>query len=131
MQIATDQMFSGDSLDPVKSINDGQGIAQGLLRGAAALLLDEPTEGLDAPTAAQLLAGVREFDPNAALVIALHDRQSLVLPWTPTARLDLTRRERDGGRHGRRDRQHELLTSDSQTACPSPPRRTPPGTGAK
>ena len=32
MQIATDQMFSGDSLDPVKSINDGQGIAHGLIR---------------------------------------------------------------------------------------------------
>ena len=32
MQIATDQMFSGDSLDPVKAINDGQGIAQGLIR---------------------------------------------------------------------------------------------------
>jgi hypothetical protein len=34
--------------------------------------------------------GVRDFDPSAALVIALHDRQSLVLPWTPTARAELT-----------------------------------------
>ena len=65
-------------------------VAQGLLRHADVLLLDEPTEGLDAPTAAQLLAGVRQFDPNAALVIALHDRQSLILPWTPTARVELT-----------------------------------------
>lgn len=32
MQIATDQMFEGDSLDPLLNINDGQGIAQGLLR---------------------------------------------------------------------------------------------------
>jgi ABC-type transport system involved in cytochrome bd biosynthesis fused ATPase/permease subunit len=65
-------------------------VVQGLLRHADALLLDEPTEALDAPTAARLLAGVREFNPNTALVIALHDRQSLVLPWTPTARVELT-----------------------------------------
>jgi ATP-binding cassette, subfamily C, bacterial CydC len=69
-------------------------VAQGLLRHADVLLLDEPTEALDAPTAARLLAGVREFDPNAALVIALHDRQSLVLPWAPTARVELP-----GGEH--------------------------------
>jgi ATP-binding cassette subfamily C protein CydC len=56
-------------------------VAQGLLRRAEVLLLDEPTEGLDTPTAARLLAGVRAFDPQAALVIALHDRQSPALPW--------------------------------------------------
>jgi ATP-binding cassette, subfamily C, bacterial CydC len=65
-------------------------VAQGLLRHADVLLFDEPTEALDAPTAARLLAGVRDFDPGAALVIALHDRQSLVIPWTPTARIQLT-----------------------------------------
>jgi ABC-type multidrug transport system fused ATPase/permease subunit len=65
-------------------------VAQGLLRHPDILLLDEPTEALDAPTAARLLAGVRRFDPCAALVIALHDRQSLVLPWTPTVRVQLT-----------------------------------------
>jgi ATP-binding cassette subfamily C protein CydC len=64
-------------------------VAQALLRHADVLLIDEPTEGLDASTATRLLAGVREFDPHAALVIALHDRQSLVLPWTPTARINL------------------------------------------
>jgi ATP-binding cassette, subfamily C, bacterial CydC len=64
-------------------------VAQGLLQHADVLLLDEPTEGLDAPTAARLLAGVRDSDPHAALVIALHDRQSLVLPWTPTTRVQL------------------------------------------
>jgi ATP-binding cassette subfamily C protein CydC len=64
-------------------------VAQGLLRRADALLLDEPTEGLDTATAARLLAGVRAFDPSAALMIALHDRQSPALPWTPTARVEL------------------------------------------
>jgi hypothetical protein len=32
---------------------------------------------------------VRAFDPSAALVIALHDRQAPALPWTPTARVAL------------------------------------------
>jgi ABC-type transport system involved in cytochrome bd biosynthesis fused ATPase/permease subunit len=66
-------------------------VAQGLLRRADTLLLDEPTEGLDTATAARLLAGVRDFDQSTALVIALHDRQSPALPWTPTARLELAR----------------------------------------
>jgi len=65
-------------------------VAQGLLRHPDILLLDEPTEALDAATATRLLAGVRAFDPLTALVIALHDRQSLVLPWTPTAHVELT-----------------------------------------
>jgi ABC-type transport system involved in cytochrome bd biosynthesis fused ATPase/permease subunit len=64
-------------------------VAQGVLRHPDVLLLDEPTEGLDAPTPVRLLAGVRDADPNSVLVIALHDRQSLILPWTPTARVEL------------------------------------------
>jgi ATPase subunit of ABC transporter with duplicated ATPase domains len=64
-------------------------VAQGVLRHPHVLLLDEPTEGLDTPTAARLLAGVRTFDPSAALVIALHDRQAPLVPWTPTGRLEL------------------------------------------
>jgi ATP-binding cassette, subfamily C, bacterial CydC len=64
-------------------------VAQGVLRHADVLLLDEPTEGLDLGAAERLLAGVREFDPDAAIVIALHGRQSPVLPWTPSARIDL------------------------------------------
>ena len=64
-------------------------VAQGLLRHSDVLLLDEPTEGLDTSTAARLLAGVRAFDPSAAFVIALHDRQAPALPWTPTGRIEL------------------------------------------
>ena len=64
-------------------------VAQGLLRHPDVLLLDEPTEGLDTSTAARLLAGVRAFNPSAALLIALHDRQSPALPWTPTGRVEL------------------------------------------
>jgi len=36
------------------------------------LLLDEPTEGLDGPTARQVLAGAREFLPDTAIVTASH-----------------------------------------------------------
>jgi ATP-binding cassette subfamily C protein CydC len=63
-------------------------VAQGLLRRTEMLLLDEPTEGLDTATAGRLLAGVRAFNPHATLVIALHDRQSPQLPWTPDTRLE-------------------------------------------
>jgi ATP-binding cassette, subfamily C, bacterial CydC len=68
-------------------------VAQGLLRHPHVLLLDEPTEALDTPTATRLLAGVRALHPRAALVIALHDRQAPALPWTPTARIVLARPE--------------------------------------
>ena len=66
-------------------------VAQGLLRRSEVLLLDEPTEGVDTAAATRLLAGVRAFDPAAALVIALHDRQAPELMWTPTARVALGR----------------------------------------
>ena len=64
-------------------------VAQGLLRPSRLLLLDEPTEGLDSPTAERLLSGVRDYDRTRTLVIALHDRQCPVTPWTPTVRLHL------------------------------------------
>ena len=64
-------------------------MAQGLLRRPDVLLLDEPTEGLDAPTAARLLGGVRSLLPNAVLVVALHDRQPVSLPGPVSARIDL------------------------------------------
>ena len=68
-------------------------VAQALLRHPDVLLLDEPTEALDLRAAERLLAGVREFDPDAAIVIGLHGRQSPELPWTPTAHIDLDARE--------------------------------------
>ncbi|MCW3035897.1 MAG: hypothetical protein JWM17_1209, partial [Actinobacteria bacterium] len=42
-----------------------------------------------APTAARLLGGVRSLLPNAVLVVALHDRQSVSLPWRESVRIDL------------------------------------------
>jgi ATP-binding cassette, subfamily C, bacterial CydC len=65
-------------------------VAMGLLRKREVLLLDEPTEGLDITTATRLLAGVREFDPAVALVIALHNRQFPGVLWQPTTRIELS-----------------------------------------
>ena len=47
-------------------------LARALLRGAKVLLLDEPTEGLDTATAEQVLAGIRMWLPDAAILMASH-----------------------------------------------------------
>ncbi|MFV0334786.1 MAG: amino acid ABC transporter ATP-binding/permease protein [Tropicimonas sp.] len=47
-------------------------LARVLLRKPALLLLDEPTEGLDAATATAVLSGLRAALPDAAIVVALH-----------------------------------------------------------
>jgi ATP-binding cassette subfamily C protein CydC len=47
-------------------------VARVLLRKTLILLLDEPTEGLDGPTADRVLAGIRAALPEAAIVVAAH-----------------------------------------------------------
>lgn len=47
-------------------------LARAILRRPAVLLADEPTEGLDAAMAAQVLGGLRAALPEAAIVIVSH-----------------------------------------------------------
>lgn len=52
-------------------------LARVLLRRPAVLLLDEPTEGLDAATARRVMAGIRISLPGCAILMASHHGPSL------------------------------------------------------
>lgn len=47
-------------------------LARAILRRPRLLLLDEPTEGLDADTAQRVLSGIRKALPDAAILATLH-----------------------------------------------------------
>ncbi|MDV4146521.1 amino acid ABC transporter ATP-binding/permease protein [Shimia sp. FJ5] len=52
-------------------------LARALLRRPDVLLLDEPTEGLDTQTAERVLAGIRAWLPEAAILMASHRRAEI------------------------------------------------------
>lgn len=52
-------------------------LARAVLRRPALLLLDEPTEGLDAPTATAVLHGIRTSLPQVAIVMVTHRRATV------------------------------------------------------
>jgi ATP-binding cassette subfamily C protein CydC len=51
-------------------------LAQAYLRHPRLLLLDEPTEGLDAMTAAQVMTNLRAMLPSTTIVAAIHRRNA-------------------------------------------------------
>jgi ATP-binding cassette, subfamily C, bacterial CydC len=64
-------------------------LARAIAARPATLLLDEPTEGLDAATAGTVLANLRRELPASTLIIAMHDKHAALLPETFADRLTL------------------------------------------
>jgi ATP-binding cassette subfamily C protein CydC len=66
-------------------------LARAIVRNPRVLLLDEPTEGVDGPTARLVLRRLRELLPTATIVAAIHDRDLDAAVPDFVARLSLDR----------------------------------------
>jgi ATP-binding cassette subfamily C protein CydC len=59
-----------------RAFSSGQGrriaIARALIKSAPVLILDEPTEGLDGPTAERLITSVFEYACNSSIILITH-----------------------------------------------------------
>jgi len=92
VMVGLDDILGPSALDRIigsggRPLSGGQmrrlSIAQGLLARPDVLLADEPTEGLDALAARELLLTLRLSDPWLTLVLAIHDQQITQLCWSP------------------------------------------------